>query len=185
VNEQFNITDLISASSGASSSVLEAFNLGGNYVVSCRDAEGNLKWQEEIKNVVTTAGRNDLLDKYLAGSTYTAAWYIGLISSVSYTGVPVLADTSASHGTWTEDATYSNGTRPAATFASASGGNKATSSASVFNINGTATIKGCFLISNSTKSGTTGILYSAGLFSGDKPVSNTDTLSVSYTAQTS
>jgi hypothetical protein len=119
----------------------------------------------------------------MAGSAYTAAWYIGLISSTSYTTGPAVGDTASSHGGWTEDVTYSNSTRVAATFGNAaSGGSKATSTPSSFNINGTATIKGCFLISNSTKSGTTGTLYSDGLFTGgDKGVASGDTLNVTYT----
>lgn len=155
----------------------------GRYAVECRDASGRLKWADEIDNVVTTVGKNDALDKYLAGSAYTAAFYLGLISLTSYVSTPVAADTAASHATWTEDQNYSQGTRPAAAWSAASSGSKALSAAAVFSINATTTIKGCFLITVSTKGGTTGILYSAGLFSGgDKAVSNGDTLNVSYTA---
>lgn len=142
-----------------------------------------LKWQDRIKNLVTTVGKNDALDKHLAGSAYTAAWYMGLISSTSYTTGPAAGDTSSSHGGWAEDQNYSQGSRPTAAWSSASGGSKALSSALAFSINASTTIKGCFLISNSTKGGTTGILYSAGLFTGgDKAVGNGDTLNVSYTA---
>ena len=50
-------------------------------------------------------------------------------------------------------------------------------------MNASTTIKGCFLVSNSTKGGTTGTLYSAGLFTGgDQPVVSGNTLTVSYTA---
>ena len=141
-----------------------------------------VKWVDTIHNLVTTAGKNDALDKYLAGSAYTAAWYLGLISSTSYTTGPNVADTAASHSGWTESTVYSQSTRVAPSFGAASAGSKA-ASAAAFTINGTDTIKGCFLISNSAKSGTTGILYSAGLFSnGDKPVGSGDSLNVAYTA---
>ncbi len=153
----------------------------GEYTVTCVGADGTVKWTDKFRNTVTTVGKNDLLDKYLSGSSYTAAWYLGLISSTSYSAIAA-ADTASSHAGWTEDVTYSNSTRPAPSFGSASSGSKA-STATAFNINGTATIKGAFLISNSTKSGTTGILYSAGLFSGgDKAVAAADTLNVTYTA---
>lgn len=167
---------------------LTAFVAAGDAIAHARiraqmTSMEEVKWEDEFSNLVTTVGKNDALDKYLSGSSYTAAWYIGLISSTGYAAGAVAADTAASHSGWTEDTGYSNASRPTAAFASASAGSKALSSALAFNINATVTIKGCFLISNATKSGTTGILYSAGLFSnGDKALSNGDTLNVSYTA---
>lgn len=159
----------------------ETADAHGTYTVTCFDASGNVKWVDEVQNLVTTAGKNDLLDKYLAGSGYTATWYLGLISSTSYTTGPAVGDTSASHGGWTEDVSYSNANRPTPSWSAAAAGSKATT-ATAFNINGTATIKGAFLISNNTKSGTTGILYSAGLFSGgDRSVVSSDTLNVTWT----
>lgn len=145
------------------------------------------KWVDAHSNLVPTGGKNDLLDKYFAGSAYTAAWFVGLISSVSYTTGPAAGDTMASHGGWTEAGptnapNYSQGTRPALAFAAASAGSKATSAASAFSITATGTVKGGFVTSVSTKDGTTGILFSAGLFSGgDRAVANGDTLNVSLT----
>ncbi len=151
-----------------------------------------VKWTDEIENLVTNVGKIDLLDKFLSGSAYTAAWFLGLVDGGS-TPTYNAADTAASHAGWTESAAYSNSTRPAASFgsATASGGGSGTpgtgskvTSATAFNINATATIAGCFLISNSTKSGTTGVLYSNGSFSGgNRSVVNGDTLNVTYTAQ--
>lgn len=161
----------------------EPAEASGRYVVECLDAEGKLKWRDTIENLVTTVGKNDALDKYLAGSAYTAAWYLGLISSTGYTTGAAAGDTAASHGGWAEDQNYSQGARQTAAWSAAAAGSKSLSAALTFSINASTTIKGCFLISNSTKGGTTGILYSAGLFSGgDKAVANGDTLNVSYTA---
>ena len=180
--EKANAIESLGAGIGRNVDMLEQANATGVYVAECFGPDGKLKWSDTIKNLVTTVGKNDALDKYLAGSAYTAAWYIGLIDSTGYTGVAA-GDTSASHTGWAESSAYSQAARPTAGFSAASGGSKATSAALVYSINATATIKGSFLISNSTKGGTTGILYSAGLFTGgDKVVANGDTLNVSYTA---
>ena len=172
----------VAACVGFGGGVAEQAHAEGFYVVECRGADGELKWTDTIENLVLTAGKNDALDKYFAGSGYTAAWYMGLISSTGYSAIAA-GDTAASHAGWTESTAYSNSTRPAASWASASAGSKALSTGCVFNINGSDTIKGCFMITNSTKGGTSGVAYSAGLFSGgDKVVANTDTLTVTYTA---
>lgn len=142
-------------------------------------------WKECVYNTVVTVGKNDLLDKYFGGSSYTAAWYCGLISSVSYSAIAA-GDTMASHAGWTEagatNAPNYSGNRPALTFAAASGGSKATSSASSFTFSNSGTIKGMFGTTVTTKDGTTGILYNAVLFTGgDQPVVNTNVVNVSVT----
>ena len=48
------------------------------YVFEAFDKDGRLKWREEVKNLVVTEGRNDVLDKYYKGSAYSAAHYLGL-----------------------------------------------------------------------------------------------------------
>lgn len=179
--EEINSTDASGASVIRSVGLSDSAKATGFYIVECRDALGNLKWEDTIENLVTTAGKNDLLDKYLAGSAYTATWYLGLISLTSYTTGPAVGDTMASHGGWAEDQNYSQAARPTTAWSAASAGAKALSSALTFSINATTTIKGAFLNTVSTKGGTTGTLYSAGLFTGgDKAVANGDTLSVSY-----
>lgn len=168
---------------GADVSLGAGANLGGPkmsslYKVECFDKNGNMKWTEEVQNTVVNAGLNDLLTNYFKGSSYTGAFYVGLKD----TGSIVAGDTMASHAGWTEDATYSNGTRPALTLgtvASQSVDNSA--SKAVFNINGSTTIYGAFVTTVNTKSGTLGILYGAADFSGARAVLTGDTLNVTIT----
>ena len=55
-------------------------NLGLKNVweVVCRDSEGNEKWREINKNLVTTVGLNHVLSSTLDGGTQITAWYVGL-----------------------------------------------------------------------------------------------------------
>lgn len=179
---KLNIKDQVTASVGKESGNNESLHLQGFYELECYDKDGNLKWKDTIKNLVTTVGKNDALDKYLSGSAYTATWYLGLIGATSYTTGAAVGDTMASHSGWVEDQNYSQTSRPTASFNSASAGAKTTSAALVYSINATTTIKGSFLANNATKGGTTGILFSAGLLTGgDKALASGDTLNVTYT----
>lgn len=159
---------------------------GGVYRVECRDKDGNLKWTAESSNLVVNVGLQDMNTKYFTGSSYTAAWYLGLYGSAASNN-PAASDTASSHGGWTEITPYSNATRPACTFGSATTADPSvisnTLSPAQFNINATATVGGAFLISNSTKGGSTGTLFSASDFQspGDRSVTSGDTLNVTYT----
>lgn len=149
----------------------------------CYDKDGNLKWTDKTENLVVTAGLNDLLTKYFKGSTYTAAWYVGLKG----TGTVAAGDTMASHSGWTEITAYSESVRQTLTLGSASSGSIDNSaSKAVFTINGSATVDGAFVGSDSTKSGTTGTLYGASSFSGgSRSVISGDVLNVTITLSAS
>lgn len=178
--------DTVAAAHTRAGGIDDANGVKGRYLFRCFDAEGNLKWHDHIDNLVTTEGKNALLDKGLAGAAYTAAVYIGLISGDSYVSVPVVGDTMASHATWKEaGSTYlpTFAARVAATFAAASSGTKATSTTSNFTMTGAGTIKGAMICFNGATSAilnTTGSLYAAGLFSSDKMVVASDVIQVSY-----
>jgi hypothetical protein len=157
----------------------------GRFIVECFDKDGNLKWREDNHNLVVNEGLQDMNTKYFSGSSYTAAWYLGLYGAASSNN-PAAGDTMASHAGWTEVTAYSNATRPAAVFGTATTADPSvinnSGSIAVFNINGTTTVGGAFLTSNNTKGGSTGTLFSASDFQspGDRSVVNGDTLNVTY-----
>jgi len=185
-NDKVKSKDVASSSLVAGGSAADSASAKGVYKIQCHDKDGNLKWEDETLNLVVNVGLQDMNAKYFTGSAYTAAWYIGLYGAAASNN-PAASDTMSSHAGWTEVTAYSQATRPACTFGTPSTANPsvATNSASPasFSINGTTTVGGAFLTSNSTKSGTTGTLYSAADFSspGDRAVVSGDTLSVTYT----
>lgn len=154
--------------------------LKSHYTIECRDKEGKLKWVDEFDNLVVDAGLNDSLDKHLKGSTYTAAWYVGLIYS---SGTVAAGDTMGSHAGWTEDQNYSEANRQTLTLGAVSGKSVDNSaSKAVFSINATTQVGGAFVTSSNSKGGTTGTLYGGGLFTGGvRGVASGDTLNVTIT----
>jgi len=155
---------------------LDNVNLGlANYwKVTCLDKDGNIKWEENKKNLITTAGLNHILDTQFHASTQVTTWYIGLKGA----GTPVAADTMASHSSWSEITDYS-GNRNAWTEGAASSGSMTNSSSVDFSVTGTATVAGAFL--NTAATGTAGTLYGVVDFSSSRAVISGDTLQVTVT----
>ena len=184
-NEKAKSTDVMSGSVQKGKGVAEGLKGGGVFTVTCFDKDGNLKWEAQSPNLVVNVGLQDMNTKYFKGSGYTAAWYIGLYGSGS-TNDPAAGDTMASHAGWTEVTAYSQATRPAATFGTATTADPSvidnSGSVAVFSINGTTTVGGAFLTSDNTKGGTAGTLFSAADFQspGDRSVVDGDTLNVTY-----
>lgn len=143
------------------------------YRFECFDAAGNLKWAEAVHNLITTQGKNDILDKYLKGSGYTAAWFLGLKGE----GSAAAGDTLASHGGWAEVSDYS-GNRPAITWGSTAAGSNTANSIS-FVLTDDADIAGAFVCS--AASGTSGILYSVVELSRVRELVATDQINISQT----
>lgn len=180
-SEKIIPTDTSGAALICGAGVAEASKAEGVYKLTCIAQDGSIRWEEIIDNTVVTVGKAALLNVMFASGTQITAWYLGLIDGTVAPTYSV-TDTMSSHAGWTENTTYSNATRPSGTFTTTAT-NSISTAAAAFNINGTATLAGAFLVSNSTKSGTTGTLYSAGSFSaGNRSVLSGDTLNVTYTA---
>jgi hypothetical protein len=172
----------------------ETVGIEGYYHVECRDAAGNLKWDEKFSNLVDAVGKQLMLDTLLKGSAYTVVGpFLGLIGTTS----PVFAatDTMTSHAGWTEFVNYTVGgsaVRGTAVFASATSSgttpsNVTTSAATAitYTITGAGgNVTGCFLVTgsgaSSTQSNTGGTLYSSGAFATAKTTTAGDTVSVTY-----
>lgn len=149
------------------------------YTVECFGTDGVTKWREQVHNLVVDAGLNDSLDKHFKGSSYSAAWYVGITQ-----GSPTFAagDTMSSHAGWTESTVYSDANRPTLTLGTVSAKSVDNSaSKAVFNINGSGTVGGAFCATNNTKGGSTGTLYGGAAFSADRSVASGDTLNVTVT----
>jgi hypothetical protein len=176
----------------ANANVPEGMGVEGFYHVECRDAAGNLKWEEEFPNLVVAVGKQLLLDTLLrTSSTYTTVGpFLGLINNSTTFAA---ADTMSSK-TWTELTTYTVGgsaVRGTAVFAASSStgttpANVTTSTATAitYTMTGSATVYGCFLVTGTgavnTISSTAGVLYSEGNFATAKTVTSGDTVSVTY-----
>ena len=186
LDNQAKSSDFVGSALAVAKPVTEGVGAGGVYTLQCLDKDGKLKWEAKSHNLVVNVGLQDMNTQYFEGVSYTAAWYIGLYGAGA-SNTPAAGDTMASHAGWTEIVPYSNATRPAAVFGTATTADPSvidnSASPASFTINATATVGGAFLVSNSTKSGSTGILFSASDFTapGDRSVVSGDTLNVTYT----
>ena len=183
--EKSKATDMVHGGLIARPSAEDSVHAMGKYTFECYDKDGNLKWVEESKNRVVNVGLQFMANSLVAVTTIST-WYIGLVGASANNQFNA-TDTLSTHpaagsGGWTEITPYS-GTRPAATFATATTADPSvvTNSANKasFSITGTATVGGAFLCS--VASGTSGTLFSGNTFTGgDRSVVNGDTLQVTY-----
>ena len=194
-NEKASCGDNAVASLQANVTIPEGMGVEGFYKVECRDASGNLKWEEEFPNLVVAVGKQLMLDTLLRTSgTYTTVGpFLGLTNA---TLTPAATDTmttlvgggkeftnytvggSAVRGTAVFAASTSTGSTPSNVTTSAA-------TAITYTITGAGgTVYGCFLVTGtgavSTQSSTAGTLYSEGNFSTAKATTAGDTVSVSY-----
>jgi len=184
--EKLTATDQISSGLTCNLKAGEEAKATGVFEIKCHDKDGNLKWEAQSKNLVVNVGLQYMAGSALTSVTQITTWYLGLYGAGA-SNTPAAADTMSSHAGWTEVVAYSNATRVATTFVTATAANPSvvtnTASPATFNINGTTTVGGAFLTSGSAKGGTAGTLFSAADFGspGDRSVVSSDTLSVTYT----
>ena len=163
------------------------------FTVECYDIDGNFKWKETIKNLVTNQGLDYVINcGFNVSQSQITTWYVGLKD----TGTPAAGDAAAalpSVGNWTEYTEYyinSPGepeTRPTLTLAD-TGTGQVDNSASVatFNIESPAPdVHGVFVVDSSDKNSNSNatVLYGVGDFTGGAKtgLAAGDTLNVTVT----
>jgi hypothetical protein len=178
MEDRVTAADALSAGADMRAGLADSFEAPGMWIeAECIGPDGEVKWTERVHNLVTTPGKTDIIDKYLKGATYTAAWYCILKG----TGSVNAADTLASHAGWSEVTPYA-GNRPAITWGTTSSGSN-TSTAVSISINATATVAGAG--TSSVNTGTSGVLYNIADFSASRSVGSGDTLNVTFTLSAS
>jgi hypothetical protein len=185
-NEKASSSDKAAASVDMGGEFKSGARGGGVFTVKCFDKDGNLKWEESAHNLVVNEGLQLMNDEFFTGSSYTAAWYLGLVTGPGAGNTYAAGDTMASHTGWVENQDYSELVRQTATFGSPTLADPSvinnSGAVAVFSMSGTATIAGAFLSDDDTKGGTAGKLFSVSNFTtpGDRAVVSGDTLNVQY-----
>jgi len=178
----------------ANTATKESVAADGYYHVICRDAEGNVKWEDGFENQVVQVGKILAMNNTFFSATSIVGPYLGLINtSTGYSAT----DTMSSHSDWTEFTAYTvsgSAQRPTAVFTTATGNNVTTTGGNVVTSAATAitytitgsggVVTGCFLVTGTgasqTFGSTTGTLWSAGGFAVAKTTTAGDTVTVTY-----
>lgn len=91
--------------------VMSRIQVWSEWEVECVDASGDVKWVENVRNIMTVQGLNEILDILFRSVAYTSLWFTG----IKDVGVATSSDTLDSHVTWPELSGYS-GDRKAINF---------------------------------------------------------------------
>jgi hypothetical protein len=161
-------------------SVIDAAGFGGTFGMTCHDPDGNLKWESPAKNIVTNLALDDINNVYLRNGSPKANWYAGLIDQVSYTQL-LNADTMSSHSGWVELTSYTETVRQTWTPGASASQTVVNGTVMTYTSSAACNIKGAFIASDSSKGGTTGLLFCTALLTnGTQPASIGDTLRLTY-----
>lgn len=172
-------------------------NLKGRYIVEHWRAGEKIN-EYHFDNGITNEGKNKLLDVAFHAQAQISAWFLGLIDNASFSALDdtdTYDDITQPGNGWGEFQNYTdagNGnsatTRPAWPEDAASAQAITNSAVVVFDITGSGTVKGVFLVGGTGSPNLKGdhapgaTLWATALFgSGDVAVLNNDQLKVTYT----
>ena len=151
------------------------FKIGGIFNFECLDKNGKVKWVENIHNIFTDEGLDDLLDIVFSDGAQDATHYVGFKN----VGVVVASDDLTFAGNYSEFTDYTGNRQAWVETGVASQSLDNSGSPAAFPITGSGTVAGAFLCNVAT--GSAGILTAAVDFVASRSVSNGDTINVTYT----
>jgi hypothetical protein len=161
--------------------------LKGRFHIEHFDKNGALKGEYEVDNGIVTEGMNKLLEVMFHGDTAVTTWYVGLINNTGFSALAntdvaaqISDDGSLTNG-WREFTAYDEATRGEWTEGTAAARSITNAVTVDFTINASGTVKGIFIVSTNTKSGTTGVLWSTAAFGSNVIVNDDDVLKITYT----
>jgi hypothetical protein len=154
--------------------------LRGRFLIEHRNEAGKLIGVYRVPNGIVDEGLDKILDDMFNGGSQSSLWYVGLVDNNLWSAFDD-GDVMNSHAGWVESTVYTEGTRPQWTVGAASSRQVTNASTVDFSINGTAVLKGIFVVDENTKSGTSGTLWATAAFSSTINVGSGDTLKVTYT----
>ena len=175
--QKMGASDSASAMVTMRPSVSSAIRAGGIFHLVCRDRFGNLKWEDDAKNLVTNAGLQHMGNVTFRASSQTTTWYVGLMDD---TPVVTAASTLAAPGGFTEFDEYSDNRKEWVEVQSSQSWVNSGTSAD-FTITGAGGgVGGAFLCAGATS--TSVLLFcGAALTGGNRVVATADTVAVTYT----
>lgn len=131
--------------------------IAGEFELWLLNRNGSVAWKCRAKNGITSRGLDYLASVGFDSTTSKiAAWYAGIINSASFASL-ASNDTMSAHSGWQEFTNYS-GNRPQWVNAE-SGQRIGSNGAFSFPITANGLIKGMFIVSDSTRGGSNGILW--------------------------
>lgn len=157
-----------------------ALGFEGHYLVKLF-RKGRLVATRRITNGIVNVGLDYVLNTSFRAGAAITTWYIAPIDNAAFSQL-VATDTMAAHAGWAEWTDYDEAVRQTWTIV-APVSQQLTNTASKVSlaINANGTIKGMFLVSDNTKGGAGGTLFSTGLFDdGDLVVQNGDQTEITY-----
>lgn len=145
--------------------------IGGWFWGRIRGVDGKVRRKLKAKNAVTTLALTNIQNVFWKQAAQASAFYSGLIKGGStFTDGLSDDDTIASHAGWQEFTTYDESTRQLWTPGTVSSGliSNPTRMKVTISSGGGGIIKGAFMVTESTKGGTTGLLVAHGLWDTDE-----------------